>query len=65
MTDLHIILSEVEDPHALAEALAGEGDDTSPALMIEAVVRDLGEIAAEFMEYQINGTRYWLDSHND
>ncbi len=65
MAELHIIISEVEDPHALAEALAGEGNDSSPALLIEEVIRELGETDAEFMEYQINDTQYWLSSARD
>ncbi len=63
MSDLHIIISDVEDPHALAEALAGAGDDTSPALLVEAVLRDLDDGAgAEFNEYQVDNTRYWLSN---
>ena len=62
MATLHIIISGIEDPDALAEALAGEGDDSSPALDIEAVIRDLGDefAGAEFNEYAINGVKNWL-----
>ena len=62
LADLHIIISDVDDPHALAEALAGEGDDTSPALAIEAVIRELGDEfgGAEFNEYAVDGVSNWL-----
>ncbi len=60
MSDLHLIISDVSDPESLTVLLAGAGDDSSPALLIEAVIRDLGEEDAEFMEVQINGVRSWL-----
>lgn len=71
MAELHIIISGLdteEDALDLALALGGEGDDTSPALEVERVVRGLGDAFsnAEFMEYQVAdedqvvSVRYWL-----
>ncbi len=60
MSTLHLIISDVSDPEKLTELLAGDGNDSSPALLIEQVIRDLGEEAAEFMEVEINGVKSFL-----
>jgi hypothetical protein len=68
--DFHIIVSGIEDAdvvETLAAKLAGAGDDTSPALAIEKVIRGLGDEfwGAEVMEYAteedgVVGMRNWL-----
>lgn len=56
--EIHLIISEVENPDKLVEVL-GDGTDSSPALEIERVLRRF-EPDAELMEVEIDGIRQWL-----
>lgn len=67
----HIVVSGIENEdqaEALAIELAGEGNDSSPVLAIEKIIRGLGDEFGdlEVMEYAIEdedgvvGVRNWL-----
>jgi len=63
MSELHLIITDVDDPSALVEFLNGNGawarDVDSPVLAIERILQESGQ-NVEVNEFETDGVRNYL-----